>query len=442
MKTQTQTQTQTQMQMQTVLSEGAPVQLSATPRIVGFDVYICYTRVHLIHDGLIASSITDIKATDLVPSGTAVASRQISHQAIMSFAMILFGIQHRQMDITRQGYAMHGVALKQLNQALSDTARHTGDEVIVAVATLSISELLVPSAPDNYLRHMMGLERLLDLQDPVSFWSEKSSGFCKGVRFMILLASLKLCKPSILAKPDWKKAMRINASYQDLQEQDLYDVLADCSILLAERDAMSSAGNTNSINAGEQRDNIERRARSLLIHLYEWRRRWDTDLENLCAQTDVHPSGLEESHFIHNEALRAPLATATTFPSVSAAIMLMLYNLALMCVLQIIATLPLEGSATRNVSQQLETAVECRANERIAAREACRCIQYYLCGRRRLDTSASPIIHWAVATTWTVLRCDDSIEGAWMQDLLSRKGRQVVAEGLSTTYLWLNSLPE
>jgi len=136
------------------------------------------------------------------------------------------------------------------------------------------------------------------------------------------------------------------------------------------------------------------------------------------------------------------LVTATTIPNVPAAIMLMLYNLALMHVLQTIATLPLEESAIRNISQQLETANECRANERIAARETCRCIQYYLCIRRRLDASASPIIHWAVATAWTALRRDDSIEGAWMQDLLSKKGRQVVAEGLWTTYLWLNSLPE
>ncbi|KAE9366439.1 hypothetical protein N431DRAFT_419696 [Stipitochalara longipes BDJ] len=429
-------------QTRTASSEEAPVLLSATPRIIGFDVYICYTQAHLMRDGLIASIITDIKAADLVPSGTAVVSCQVSHQAIMSFATILFGIQHRQADITRQGYAMHSVALKQLNQVLSDTTLHSRDEVIVAVAALSISELLVPSGPDNHLTHMMGLERLVDLQDPVSFWSEKSSGFCKGVRFMILLASLKLCKPSILAKPDWKQAMRTNSSYEELQEQDLFDVLADCSVLLAERDAMLSAWNTNSISAREQRDGIERRASSLLIHLYEWRRRWDTDLKNICSETAVCPSGFEESQFIHNGDPEAPLVTATTIPNVPTAIMLMLYNLALMHVLQIIATLPLEESTTRKISQQLETANECRANERIAAREACRCIQYYLCIRRRLDASASPIIHWAVAAVWKALRRDDSIEGAWMQDLLSKKRRQVVAEGLWTTYLWLNSLLE
>lgn len=429
-------------QTRTASSEEAPVLLSAMPRIVDFDVYICYTQAHLLRDGLVTSIITDIKSDDLVPSGTAVVSCQVSHQAIMSFATILFGIQHRQADITRQGYAMHGAALQQVNQVLSDTTLHSCNELIVAVAALSISELLVPSGPDNYLAHMMGLERLIDLQDPSSFWSDKSSGFCKGVRFMVLLASLKLCKPSILAKPDWKKAMRMNSSYEELQEQDLFDVLADCSVLLAERDAMLSTWNTNSISAREQRDDVEQRASSLLIILYEWRRHWDTDLRNVCSETAVCPSVPKESQFIYNEDLEPPLVTATTIPNVPGAIMLMLYNLALVHVLQIIATLPLEESGIRNISQQLESAEECRRHELIAAREACRCIQYYLCVRRRLDASASPIIHWAVAATWTALRHDDSIEGAWMQDLLSKKGRQVVAEGVWTTYLWLNSLPE
>jgi hypothetical protein len=234
--------------------------------------------------------------------------------------------------------------------------------------------------------------------------------------------------------------MRTNSSYEELQEQDLFDVLADCSILLAERDAILSTWNIDSVNAREQRDDIERRASSLLIYLYEWRRRWDTNPRNICSEIAVYPFRLEESHFINNE--EASLAKATTIPNIPAAIMLMLYNLALMRVLQIIATLPLEESAIQNLSQQLETANECRENERIAAREACRCIQYYLCIRRRLDASTSPIIHWAVAAVWTALRRDNSIEGAWMQDFLSKKGRQVVAEGLWTTYLWLNSLPE
>ena len=429
----------TQGQTQTTVSEKAPGLLSSTPKVCGFDVYICYTQGHLIRDGLILSTLNNINAADLVPCGTAVASRQVSHQAIMSFATILFGIQHRQADITRQGYAMYGVALKQLNQLLSDTTRQSHDEIIVTVAALSVSELLLPSGPNNYLTHMKGLERLMALQDPVSFWSSKSSGFCNGVRFMILLASFRLRKPSILAKADWKKAMRMKCSDQELREQDLFDVLADCSVLIAERDSLLSAGDTIAISLDKQRDDIERRAISLLNFLYEWRRRWD--LENVSSEIAGCSLGFEESQPISDEDPEQLIAT-TAIPSVAAAMELMLYNLAVLHVLQVITTLPLEGSVHLN-TLQLETANECRAKERIAARELCRCIQYYLCIKRcRLDARASPISHWAVSTTWKALRCDESIEGEWIRDLLCKKNRQLVADGLWTSYLWLNSLPE
>jgi hypothetical protein len=429
-------------QKQTALPYDCKILLSASPRLVGFDVYICYTQSHLIHDGLIASAIADFRAVDLVSSDTAVANRQVSHQAIMSFVTLFFGIQHRQADIAGQGYVMYGVALKQLNQVLSDATRHTCDEVIIAVAALAVSELLVPTGPNNYLTHMIGLERLVNLQDPVSFWCGKSSGFCKGVRFMILFASLQLRKPSILARSDWKKAMRADSSYEQLQEQDLFDILADCTVLLAKRDDVSSAWDADAIKAKKQRDEIQQRACCLLAHLHEWRLRWDANLKNAFSDTPASPSGSKESQFACNRDPDRSLVTVAAIATVPAAVILMLYNVVLMHVLQILAPLPHDQSAPQDAWHQPETAGRYDADDRIAAREACRCIQYYMLIKRRLDASDSPIVHWAIGAAWTRLRCDNSVEGAWMRGLLTDRGRQVVAEGLWTTYKWLNSLSE
>jgi hypothetical protein len=259
---------------------------------------------------------------------------------------------------------------------------------------------------------------------------------------MIILAALKLGKPSILAKPDWKKAMRMSASYEDLEEQDLYDILAACSVLLAERDTMSLAKNADSTRTRKQRDATGRQACGLLLRLHQWRQRWDNKLRNSVTDTPARPSGFEEPQSTHNEDPQESLITVAAIPNLAAAMVLMLYNLALMYVLQSLAHLPLEDSATRSIGQQSESAKGHHVDERVAAREICHCIQYYLHTRRRLDASASPIVHWAVAEAWTRLRRDDSIEAAWIRDLLTSRGRQVVAEGLWTTYKWLNSLPE
>ncbi|KAK1751316.1 hypothetical protein QBC47DRAFT_425480 [Echria macrotheca] len=398
--------------------------LSSPPSTTGFDVYICYTKSQLLRGGLMVSAINDTKADDLMPVGTAVASRRVSHQAIMGFATLLFGIQHKQPDTARQGYVMHGVALRQLNHALSDVTRHSPDDVILAVAALAISELLLPTTPDSCWTHMMGLDRLLDLQDPVSFWSTKSPGFCKGIRFMIVAAALQLGRPSILARPEWKRAMRANASCQELEGQDLYDALADCSVLLAEGNAMSSAETADPTMAKTQQDDKERQACGLLRHLHQWRQNWNCNYLKIPIHTLPGNSSWSDGR---GEDPEASIITIAAIPNLPAATMLMLYNLALMHVLRVLRSQSPDESSTRDFVAQVETAKSMRIDERIAARETCRCTQYYLSVKGRLDASAPEVIHWAIAVAWEILRLDDSAEGIWMRDFLARRSRQVVA---------------
>jgi hypothetical protein len=389
------------------------------------------------------TAIEDIDVIDLAAaSNTAVASQHVSNQAIISLATLHFGIQHRQSDITGQGYAMYGNALKQLNAALSDATRQKDDGVIVAVAAMAIAEYLVPTGPNNYLAHISGLERLVDLQDPTAFWLGKSQGFCDGVRFMILHASLQTGKPCILARTEWKRAMRADASYEKLQEQDVFDVMADCTVLLGDRQAMIAAKEEDAIRAGELRDSIQQRARSLLMQLYEWRVRWDVDLRYAShgnpASSSTRP---REPQRAHNAEFNRPLIKIAMIKSIPAAVTLMLYNLALLYVLQILDSLP--SLAVPGLSNPTKTTAGYFSTEEVfAAREICRCIQYYLSVRNRLDATAPPITHWAIGAAWKRLRRDDSAEGAWMRGLLTRRGRQVIIDGLWTTYKWINSLPE
>lgn len=133
---------------------------------------------------------------------------------------------------------MHGVALKHLNQALSDSKCYTRDEVIISVITLALLECFVPTRPKYFLKHKIGLERLLELREPSSYCSLKSSQIHKGVRHMILFASLRTGKPSILARAEWKGPLRVNCSDEDVQAQDLFDILANCTVLIGDRDNM------------------------------------------------------------------------------------------------------------------------------------------------------------------------------------------------------------
>ncbi|KAH8892317.1 hypothetical protein GQ53DRAFT_841093 [Thozetella sp. PMI_491] len=400
----------------------------ATLRVVGLDVYICYTQNNLRRDGFIFTAIQTIKPADLLPIEFRLETCQISHQAILSLATILFGTQHQQSDITRQGYRMYGDALRQLNHALSDATRYTSNEVIVAVAALAISELLVPTGPDNYLPHMVGLERLIALRDPHSFWSEKPTGFREGIRFMILFASLRIRKASIFADPDWTKAMRSNLSAIQLYEQDLFDVLAICTVLTAKSDVIIANSHLDAATAARQRDELDGQAQALLAQLRAWKVRWD-NLKTSSHSPEACPTvglikGAEGNDF--------------------RVVLIMLYNMTLIHVLQILASIPFEkrsAAAVREDNPQ-PTKDGYLTEKRLAALEACRWIRYYLKGYRQLDLRTSTVVHWTISTVWTELRNDDSVEGSWMRDLLIKKGRQVVAHGIWSTYKWLGSLPE
>jgi hypothetical protein len=154
-----------------------------------FEIYICYTRKFIRRGGLVDLALQEVQLSDIITAGTTPANGQIFHQAFLSFALIVFGSRHGRSQITDQGYAIHGVALRQLNQALSDSNCRTRDEVFLSVVTLALLECMVPTGTNHYIKHMIALERLLELRDPSSHCSPKSSEFYKSVRHMIIFAS-------------------------------------------------------------------------------------------------------------------------------------------------------------------------------------------------------------------------------------------------------------
>lgn len=415
---------------------------------MGLEVFICYTLEHLLPGGFIVSVIADIKSPDILRSENIVANRRVSHQALLSFATILFGEQHQQVDIANRGYAMYSVALKQLNEALSDTARHTSDEVIVAVATLAISECLVPSGKTNYLNHMMGLQRLIDLQEPATFWPRQSYGFRIGVRFMIVFASMIRKNPCIFARPDWKNVMRVGCSPKELQEQALYDILADCTVLLAKRENIAATWDLDVARAAQQVRELEDQGRALHAQLLAWRMNWDSETTGGTLETSATFPGVASTESPPASDSVPFMIIGTKVLSRAMVVELIMFNLALLNLLQILVSLPFEALQRHGflrgatASQKVtESAKEYYASqERLAALETCRCVRSYVEGGQFLDASVPPILHWAIVTALRSLPGNTSVEATWLWKLVTPMGQQVVSVGLWKTYQWLSSL--
>lgn len=403
------------------------------------ELCLCYT-LRYIRGGPVDIALQTTLLTDLVTAETTLSSGQVFHQTALSFANIFFGTEHGEARIVRNGYVIRGRALKQLNQALSDSECYKRDEVILSVITLALTECFVPTGSKEYLKHMIGLERLLELRGPGSNCSSKTSVIQKGSRYMILFASLVTRKPSILARQEWKTVLRAKCSEEEVQEQDLFDVLADCTVLFADRDTMMATWKLDVEKDARQRDGIYRMALTLLAQLCVWRERWSSHGRNSCSECSAaslevystEASSVDESNISF---------TVLTFSNKLAATMLMFYNTALIYVFRVLASLPGEkpDTSSNQTPSQHEPHDEEHANdhweqlksdyvrgERSAALEICRCIPYLV----RNTHFSSRVFHLAVATVSTTLCGDESVEAEWMRHILNTKGRESMAKGL------------
>lgn len=352
-------------------------------------------------------------------------------QAALSFATLFFGAQHHQNGILTEGYAIHGVALKRLHQALSQPERRTHDDVIVSVILLAMLELFMPTGPRNWLKHMLGLEQLLTLRDPASLVhaSFRTLELYKGVRHMILIASLRNRTPSIFARPQWKAVLRTALSLETPEEQDLHDVLADCSVLIAACDELFKLQHASGLSYIQRRQDMQCKADGLLGFLQAWKWRWDSDGKNVRIEEEVFDPATPQGspRMIYR------------FKSDSVARMLMLYNTALIYTLRVMAILEPKNNGSQNVSGdhiQGDTGADVVTKSsyypaiRAAGLDIACCITDYLQHKRaRGETDfVSPIVQWAVITAGQALGGEESPDGKWMISLLKGDATYTVAK--------------
>ena len=198
----------------------------------------------------------------------------------MSFVTVVFGYQHRQQHIIEQGYATHVTALRSLNGALvrHDCAEY--DELILAIVALALQEAVMPTSKQSYLHHMIGLDNLLKLRDPAAHTSPWSLNIYKSIRHFLVFGCLRAGKSSVLALPEWKKVLKIGCDEEELYEQELWDLLADCTVLQARLHGLSRRSELRDPAGVSDKIDLERDTMQLLLSLFAWRSRWDSEPSN------------------------------------------------------------------------------------------------------------------------------------------------------------------
>jgi hypothetical protein len=411
---------------------GSDIRIPPVPALCGameIEITICYSMQHLSRGRAIAMHVRNHSLRDIIKAGmrsssistsmsmsTSTSTSLVFPKALLSYSHILFGTTHNTPRLTETGYTHLNTTYRSLHAALSHpSALLLQNDILISIATLAILECLVPTGPNIYLSHMLALEHLLSLRDPRVHCSRESVDVYKSVQPMVLFACLKTGRASVLAGGMWQKVVRGGCTGgEEGLEQDLFGVLADLTVLCVERDKLlniaGSDGNAVECDIKGKHAEVRHSAEALHDYLTEWKEVWDIDHRDVSFKRSIQND------------VSSPFP-AYDFATESTAVLWMLYNTALIHVLELLESLPLVPSTTKD---QYSTMA------RLAAIEICRCIPGYTRIRvAQAHPHSSPVTHWAVATAWKTLRGNVlSVEEEGMMELLRVKGRQVTARGL------------
>ncbi|KAF2994687.1 hypothetical protein E8E13_002189 [Curvularia kusanoi] len=204
----------------------------------GETIYLAYTRKNLLRGGPIELACNMINIQSNAPTFND-PGIELLRQSLLSLSVTFFGKQHRQAQITRRGYAQYGQVLRQLNTHLSLPSLQTSDETILTALTCMLLEVFLPTGPKNFFAHHRGLEAIMAMRGPPTDATGDTATIFRGLRIMSIISALAESKPSIYAREEWKTVPpQADASAAMILQHHIFTCLADCTVLMSERDAL------------------------------------------------------------------------------------------------------------------------------------------------------------------------------------------------------------
>lgn len=380
----------------------------------GFEIqlYISYANEHLLPGGPVHMGLQAIDLWDMQAAAEASMNGYLLPRAILSFATIFFASQHKVSSIQQQGHALYGRTLKQLNSALSEPDCYSKDEVLLSVATLALRENFVPTGKGYYRHHICGLERILELRGPGGFTTEKSLQLLSRVRRMIVIYSVLNRTPTILARDEWKRIPWTAGPDHGLGT--LCGVLADTTGMVAELDELRNEIHTNANieMVAEREEAVYQKALNLLSLLRTWKESWD--FANKSGLQDYILDPLDPDYAGERQA--APLST-----NIPIAASLMLYNAALIYVLQSLMSFP---------SKIVHADERYHITEHYAALEICKCVPYFVAQRATLDMASLIVGFSCIRTALKTFGGVYTAAGRTIANMIRPQEHGVFAKGL------------
>jgi hypothetical protein len=162
--------------------------------------------------------------------------------SIMSLAVTFYGSQHRQAKIKNRGYEMYGKVLRQLNDHIAQPDLQTTNETILTALTCMLLEIFLPTGPSNFLKHMRGIESMLEIRGPPENPDGETALIFHGLRLLSIVGALAMSRPSLYSREDWKRIPCIQKDEAGILRHRVFAILAESTRLRYERDLAKSLG--------------------------------------------------------------------------------------------------------------------------------------------------------------------------------------------------------
>ncbi|KAF2020475.1 hypothetical protein BU24DRAFT_403585 [Aaosphaeria arxii CBS 175.79] len=202
------------------------------------DICLTYTRKKLLRGGPVELACNAVFLKSDMDPGI-----DLLKSAILSLATTFYGSRHQQKALMNTGYKQYGSVLLRLNQHLAQTQLQTTNETLLTALTCMLLEIFLPTGPNHFLKHIQGIETILELRGPPTCpYSQDTLVLFHGLRVLSIISGLATSRASIYAREEWKNLPRLHEDDAGQLRHQVFDILADCTQLMSRRDfALQSA---------------------------------------------------------------------------------------------------------------------------------------------------------------------------------------------------------
>ncbi|KAH7135540.1 hypothetical protein B0J11DRAFT_564862 [Dendryphion nanum] len=195
-------------------------------------ICLTFTRKYMLRGGPVEMACNSVMTNTL----TSTPSIDLLRDAILGLSFTFYGYQHRQAGIMSKGYSQYGVVLRRLNTHLTRPGLQTSHETILTALTCMLLEIFLPTGPDNFFKHLTGIEAILELRGaPSPPYDDETITLLSGIRVLSIVSGLARSKPSLFSRPEWKRIPCKRMGEAGQLRHRIFMILADCTTLMSRR---------------------------------------------------------------------------------------------------------------------------------------------------------------------------------------------------------------